>query len=127
MTTVTWHGSDTELFAWTLAWDAHALTHAPWSIFDANIFYPLKHTLAYSENLIGSALLAAPVLWLTGSPIAAVNAVSLLTTLLCGLGAYVLARRVGVGTTGAILSGIVFAFGLPRFLRLGQLHLAAVQ
>jgi hypothetical protein len=124
---VMWHGSDTELFAWTLSWDVHALTHSPWSIFNANIYFPQKHTLAYSENLIGSAILAAPALWLTGNPIAAINSVSLLTTLLCGLGAYVLARRVGVGVPGAILSGIVFAFGLPRFFRMGQLHLAAVQ
>jgi len=125
--TVMWHGSDTELFAWTLSWDVHALTHAPWAIFDANIYFPQRHTLAYSENLIGSAILAAPALWITGNPVVAINAVSLLTTLLCGLGAYVLARRVGASRAGAILSGIVFAFGLPRFFRMGQLHLAAVQ
>ncbi len=124
---VIWHGSDTELFAWTLSWDVRALTHRPWAIFDANIFYPYARTLAYSENLIGSALLAAPVLWLTGNPVAAVNAVGLLSCLLCGLGAYVLARRVGIGPAGAAVAGIVFAFSPPRFFRIGQLHLAAVQ
>jgi hypothetical protein len=34
----------------TLAWDTHAFT-TPLSIFDANIYYPERHTLAYSENL----------------------------------------------------------------------------
>ena len=29
-------------------------------MFDANIYYPQTLTLAYSENLIGSALFAAP-------------------------------------------------------------------
>lgn len=125
--TVMWHGSDTELFAWTLSWDVHALTHAPWSIFDGNIYYPQRHTLAYSENLIGSAILAAPALWLTGDPVVAINFVSFITTFLCGLGAYVLARRVGAGRPAAILGGMVFAFGPPRFFRMGQLHLAAVQ
>jgi hypothetical protein len=43
---------DTNLFMWTLACDVHAFTHQPLRIFDANIYYPLRHTLAYSENLI---------------------------------------------------------------------------
>jgi hypothetical protein len=54
---------DGHLFMWTLAWDAHAFVHQPLSIFDANIFYPNRGSLAYSENLIGSAFFAAPVLW----------------------------------------------------------------
>src|SRR6187401_3076647 len=81
---------DAHLFMWTLAWDAHAFIHQPLSIFDANIFYPNRDTLAYSENLIGSAFFAAPVIWLTGNPVLAVNFVSLFSCALCGLGAFVL-------------------------------------
>jgi uncharacterized membrane protein len=112
---------------WTLAWDAHAFVHQPLSIFDANIFFPNHDSLAYSENLIGSAFFAAPVLWLTGNPVLAVNVVSLLSCVLCGLGAYVLGRRVGLSGPAAVLTGLVFAFSPPRFLRFSQLHLAAVQ
>ena len=119
--------SDTDLYLWTLEWDVHALTHQPLAIFDANIYYPFRHTLAYSENLIGSALIAAPVLWLTGNPVLALNMVALLSCVLCGVGAYVLARRVGIGPLAATLAGIVFAFAPPRFFRLGQLHLTTVQ
>jgi hypothetical protein len=126
-TRVLWMGDDTNLFAWTLSWDAHAFTHDPLAIFDANIYYPERDTLAYSENLIGSAFFAAPVLWLTGNPVLAINVVGLLSCVLCGVGAYVLARRAGVGPTGAALAGIVFAFAPPRLLRLGQLHLTTVQ
>jgi hypothetical protein len=125
--TVLWHGSDTELFAWTLSWNVHALTHHPWSIFESNIYYPQAHTLGYSENLIGSALLAAPAILLTDNPILGINSVSILTTLLCGLGAYWLARRLGASRPAAVVAGIVFGFAPPRFLRLGQLHLGAVQ
>src|SRR5947209_1554911 len=118
---------DGHLFMWTLAWDAHAFVHQPWSIFDANIFYPNRNSLAYSENLIGSAFFAAPVLWITGNPVLAVNVVSLLSCMLCGLGAYVLARRVGLSAAAAVLTGLVFAFSPPRFFRFSQLHLTAVQ
>jgi hypothetical protein len=118
---------DTELFIWTLAWDTHAFTTRPLAIFDANIFYPYADTLAYSENLIGSALFAAPVLWITGNPVLALNLVTLLSIVLCGSGAFVLARRVGAGYPAAIVAGVVFAFAPSRFFRISQLHLTAVQ
>src|SRR6185436_4594739 len=87
---------DGHLFMWTLAWDTHAFVHQPLALFDANIFYPLRNTLGLSENLVGSAFIAAPVLWITGNPVLAVNVVSLLSCVLCGLGAYVLSRRLGL-------------------------------
>jgi len=118
---------DTHLTLWILSWDAHAFVHHPWTIFDANIFAPERHTLAYSENMIGSAFIAAPVLWLSGNPVLALNVVSLSATVLCGLGAYVLARRAGLGGSAATLAGLIFAFSPPRFLRYPQIHVAAVQ
>jgi hypothetical protein len=118
---------DTLLMMWMLMWDTHAITHQPFSIFDANIYYPQQDTLAYSENLIGSAGFAAPFLWLTASPVLAINIVALLSCVLCGVGTWLLARRVGVSRAGATLAGLVFAFSPPRFLRLGQIHLTTIQ
>ena len=120
-------GPDGDLFVWTLAWNAHAFIAQPLSIFDANIYHPLRRTLAFSENLIGSALIAAPIQWVTGNTVLALNVVALLSCVLCGLGAYVLARRIGIGPAGAIVAGVIFAFSPPRFFRTGQLHLGAVQ
>lgn len=120
-------GTDTDLFLWSLAWDTQAFTHQPLSIFDANIFYPHRRTLAYSENLIGSAIFAAPILWLTHNPVLALNLVALASCALCGVGAYVLARRLGIQPAGALLTGLVFAFSPPRFLRMEQLHLTTIQ
>jgi len=120
-------GPDGELFIWTLAWNAHAFVHQPFSIFDANIYHPLENTLAFSENLIGSAFIAAPVLWASGNPVLALNAVMLVSCMLCGLGGYVLARRIGISPAGAVVAGVIFAFSPPRFFRIGQLHLGPVQ
>ncbi len=118
---------DTHLYIWTLAWDAHAFVTNPFGIFDANIYYPLPNTLAYSENLIGSALVAAPVLWITGDAVLAMNLVALSACFLCGIGAYLLARKLGLGTGAAVLAGIVFAFAPARFFRMSQIHLVAMQ
>ena len=120
-------GPDGNLFMWTLAWDVHAFIRQPLALFDANIYYPFHNTLAYSENLIGSALVAAPVLWTTGNAVLAINVVQLLSVVLCAFGAYVLARRMGLSPLAAGIAGLVFGFSPPRFFRTGQLHLGPVQ
>lgn len=119
--------ADTDLFMWTLAWGTHALFTRPWDLFHANIYYPQDYTLAYSENLIGSIPFAAPVLWLTGNHVLALNAVALSSVALCGLGACLLARRLGAGMAAAIVCGMIFAFSPARFYRYGQIHLTTVQ
>lgn len=118
---------DTHLFIWTLAWDVYAFLHQPLHIFDANIYHPFADTLAYSENLIGSAVIAAPFIWLTGNPVLAMNITALITCALCGTGAYLLARRLHLSPQAAFICGLIFAFAPPRFFRLGQLHMTAVQ
>ena len=57
----------------------------------------------------------------------ALNLVALCSCVLCGLGTYVLARRVGIGEAGALLAGLIFAFSPPRFFRLSQMHLTTIQ
>lgn len=118
---------DARLFLWTLSWDVHALTTAPARLFHANIFHPAPYTLAYSEHLVGSALVAAPFILATGNPLLGLNMVVLIACAACGAGTYLLARAAGLGRAGAIAAGLVFAFAPPRFFRLTQAHLAPVQ
>lgn len=119
--------NDPWLFIWTIGWDVHALTTRPWAIFDANIFYPHPNTLAYSEHLIGSAVLVAPIVWLTGNTLLATNIAAISSAFLCALGAYVLGRRLGLSPGGAFLCGLVFGFAPPRLLRIYQLHQTTIQ
>jgi hypothetical protein len=118
---------DAHMYLWTLGWDAYAFLHQPGHIFDANIYYPYANTLAYSENLIGSAFFAAPIIWLTDSIVLGTNLTALVSCLLCGVGAYFLARRLHLGIGAAFICGLIFAFAPPRFVRMGQLHMTAVQ
>jgi hypothetical protein len=118
---------DAHMYLWTLAWNAYAFLNQPLQPFDANIYHPFANTLAYSENLIGSAFFAAPIIWLTGNIVLATNLTALLSCMLCGIGGYFLARRLHVSTGGAIVCGVIFAFAPPRFVRMGQLHMTAVQ
>jgi hypothetical protein len=120
-------GPDGDLGWYLLGWDAHAFLHKPWAIFDANIYHPERLTLAYGESVIGLAIFAAPVVWLTGNLLLAANLVSLLSPVLCGLAAYVLARRVGLTVAAAIVCGIIFECAPPRFFRIGQMNLSNIQ
>jgi hypothetical protein len=119
--------ADTRLFLWTPSWDVHALLHQPLRIFDANIFHPEPRTLAYSEHVVGSAIVGAPFLVASGNPVLALNVVILLSCVLSGAGTFFLARELGIPRSGAFAAGVIFAFAPPRFTRLAQLHLATVQ
>jgi hypothetical protein len=120
-------GTDPELLMWALGWDAYAFLHQPLAIFDANIFYPSRYALAYSENMIGSALIVAPVIWATGDLVLATNLVQLSSVALSAFGAYLLARRLGLDVASAVVAGLVFGFAPARFFRMPQAHLTTIQ
>lgn len=119
-------GPDTRLYLWTLGWDLHALKTDPLHIFDANIFFPERQTLAYSEHLIGAALLALPLSLVTENLDLILNFVLLLATFLGALGCDRLARECCASPRGALLAGIVGGFSGPRLARLTQAHLATL-
>src|SRR5919201_43879 len=66
---------DARLIIWTLAWDNHALLGGVRSLFDANIFYPARDALAYSEHLFGISLFTLPVYAATMTHVLAYNIV----------------------------------------------------
>ncbi len=102
--------SDGQFAIWNVAWVAHALLHSPRHVLDANIFYPHRGTLAYSETNLGAGALAVPVYWATDNPYAAFNAVFLLSFVLSGTGAYYLARHLTGDWRAAAIAGIGFAY-----------------
>jgi hypothetical protein len=112
---------DGRLNAWILAWDAHALFHAPTSVFDAPIFHPLPDALAFTENLLLPAAVAAPVT-LLGNPVLGYNFLLLVSAMISGLGAQLLVRRVTGDRLAAFVAGAVFAVGGHRWVRMAHLH-----
>ncbi|HYS53965.1 MAG TPA: hypothetical protein VER58_09425 [Thermoanaerobaculia bacterium] len=115
---------DPLLNAWILDWDCYALTHQPLQLFDASIFYPAKFPLAYSEHLVGVALLVLPF-WLAGLGAITIHNIALLLGFaLSAYGASVLARVVTRRFMPSALAGILYGF-VPY--RLGQLpHLQVI-
>src|SRR5262245_44398880 len=101
---------DPLLNAWALAWVAHQLPIAPAHIFDANIFYPERRALAFSETLLVPAVAVAPLRWLGVGPLLVYNIVFLSGFVLSGTGVALLVRSLTGNGLAGFLGGIVFAF-----------------
>jgi hypothetical protein len=100
---------------WRLGWFAHALATSPSRLFDGNIFYPERHTLAYSDAMVIEGLIAAPLLW-TGVPPVLVHNLLLLAALIASaLGMFVFVEHLTRNRGAAVIAGIIFAFVPYRF------------
>ena len=118
---------DALLNVWITAWDGHQLLTDPFHLFDANIFYDYRRTLAYSELLLGNGLLALPLTAASGNPVLGYNLVLLLSFVLSGLGAYLLVRRLTGSSAAGLIAGVLFAFSSYRLTNLAQAQLLTTQ
>jgi hypothetical protein len=118
---------DALLNVWIMAWDGHQLLRDPLHLFDANIFYPYRRTLAYSELLLGNGLLALPLTAASGNPVLGYNVALLLSFVLSGFGAYLLVRKLTGSTAAGWVAGLLFAFSSYRMTNLAQAQLLATQ
>ena len=114
--------ADTVVHEWILAWVSHQAVHDPIHLFDANIFYPERYTLAYSDPLIVESAMAAPLLWMGASPVLAYNIVLIAGFALTGwVTSLVVARWTGSLVAG-LVSGSLVAFNAFTLTRLPQIQ-----
>jgi F5/8 type C domain len=104
---------DPLLVTWILWWSSKAvpLTQRWWN---APAFFPATGVFAYSENLLSLAPFTLPVLWTSGSAIAAYNVALLLSYVLSGLSAYCLGFVLTKRHDAAFVGAIAFAFAPYR-------------
>ena len=108
--------------AWQVAWVGHAVLHQPLHLFQANVFWPLRDSLAFSDALVGYA--PAGLLAQRGPHAALVvyNLLFLFAYALAFAGAYLLARELGTGRFGATAAGAAFAYAPWRLAQNGHLQ-----
>jgi hypothetical protein len=107
--------------AWQVAWVGHAMLHNPLHLFDANAFFPHPLSLAFSDSLLGYG----PAGFFGSGTVAALvryNLLFLFAWSLCFLGAYLLARELGLGRLAAGAAGAAFAYAPYRVTEAGHLH-----
>jgi hypothetical protein len=107
--------------AWEIAWVGHAMLHDPLHIFNSNAFYPHPFSLAFSDSLLGYG----PAAFFGSGTVAALvryNLLFLWAWSLCFVGAYLLARELGLRRLGCAAAGLAFAYAPYRVTEAGHLH-----
>ena len=106
-----------------VAWVAHALTTRSRRRLHANIFYPHRNALAFSEaNLVAGAI-GAPVWAATHNPYTTHNAAALVSFVIAFAGAYYLTRYLTGSRGGAVVAAVLFAFCPFIFARTAHIQL----
>jgi hypothetical protein len=101
---------DALFHTWGMAHVSRRLLVDPLHLFDAGIFYPARHTLAYGDHMIGQGLLGLPIWWATHNPLLEFNLLTLGSFVLCATTAFRYRRETGGGLAGAAAAGLVFSF-----------------
>jgi len=105
-----WDNGDSYAFAWSLWWNYHQTFHDPLNLFQANIFFPYRYTLAFTEHNFGISLLCFPLFALGLRPLTVLSIATFSGFALSGYGAFRLARTL-TGSYGiAWTAGVLFAF-----------------
>ena len=103
-------GGDGQYSVWNVAWVAHALTTDPTRLFDANIFYPHRNALAFSEANLGAGIVAIPAWLMTHNAYAAHNLALLTGFATALLGMWLLARELTGSAAVALVAALAAAW-----------------
>jgi hypothetical protein len=118
---------DAVLNTWIVAWVARQIVVDPLHLFDGNVFYPERYTVAFSEPLVVQAVMGAPLLWLGASPVLTANLLLIAGFALNGWVMTLVMRRWTGDWTAALVSGSLFAFCGHAFSRIPHLQAQHVE
>jgi hypothetical protein len=113
---------DSAFSAWVLFWDARTfpLSAAWWN---APAFSPVPGTMAFSDGMLGVAILTSPMQWLGASPILSYNLAFLLSFPLSAVGAYLLSLHLTGREDAAFFAGLAFGFAPFRMSQLSHIQM----
>ncbi|MEQ1869945.1 MAG: hypothetical protein ABL961_07965 [Vicinamibacterales bacterium] len=108
---------------WRLGHIARALGQWPIHLFDGNIFYPAKNTLAYSDATLLQGLLGAPLFWAGVSPTLIYNLLLYAGFVGSGVAMFVLAHHLTRATGPSLVAAAIFTMLPYRIEHLMHLEL----
>lgn len=121
------YGGDDALIAWILNQTIQKLPGDLGNIFNTNIFYPYKNTLAYGVMLIPSAMLSYIPVKLTGSHIAAYNLTIIASQFLTVTVLFLWFKELTKDRWAAFIGTLTFALSQIRMLFIVHIHFFIMQ
>ena len=105
-------GGDAMFNAWVLVRNHHCILQQNCQDYtDANIYFPNKDTMLYSETELSAGVISLPLRLITDNPIFIYNVTTILSFFLCGVGMYLLARYLSKGSQFiGLFCGLIFEF-----------------
>jgi hypothetical protein len=100
---------DASMYAWFLAWPAHALLHGLNPLYSNALGYPFGVNLVANTGVTGVGILLAPVTWAFG-PVVSLNLALTLAPALSAFAMFVLLRRWTRWATSAFIGGLFYGF-----------------
>jgi len=90
------------------------------------IFYPSRDTLTFSEHLLGVSVVAAPIEWMTGSPVVAYNLTLVASFALCAAAMFAFAWRLTGSVAASFVAGLAYGFAPYRISQLPHIQMEAI-
>lgn len=117
-------GGDAMFNAWTLARDQHCILRQDCPQYaNANIYFPHKDTMYYSETQLSAGFLTLPLYFINDNPIFSYNILTILSFFFGGWFMYLLAKRLSKGSElYSVLAGLVFAFAPFKMAAISHLQ-----
>ena len=113
---------DGALNIWAVNWVGTHLFRDPAHLADANIFYPERRTLAFSEMMWVQGAIASPAIALGAPPVFAFNVAVLAGFALTGFAFCLLVQRWTGSWTAGYVAGSLAAFNAHSLLRIAHLQ-----
>jgi hypothetical protein len=112
---------------WVLSWGAHQVREGLPGFWDANIFFPTRGALTFSDHLFGPAVQLAAFEALVPNPIAGYNFLFFTSFVASAFATAWVLRRSGRTWMAALLAGWMFAFSPFRLMHLNHIQILIAQ
>ena len=119
-------GGDSLLVSYIWSWEMHQIPINPLELFNANIFAPFKNTLAFTEHMLGSLLLAWPLFLIFKNIVLVFNLISLGSFAISGLGMYLLANYLTKNKAASLVAAFIYAFAPFKIEHLEHINLSGM-
>ncbi|OGL44248.1 MAG: hypothetical protein A2161_01405 [Candidatus Schekmanbacteria bacterium RBG_13_48_7] len=118
-------GHDALYASWLFAWGAHQIFHDPMHLFDTNLYYPDKNTLANGEHMLGYLTLTIPLFLIFKNCLLVHNILLILTMAATAWTSYLLAAKLTGSDKAGWIAGLIFGFCPFKFAHIFHIELAA--